>query len=323
MAPKGHGLTKESLNDQSGEFLEWNIQAGAPNGGAPMAVQIPQLPQYAYTEEDKLQSAMYDIAGINEVSRGQLPAAGIPALGMQILQEQDETRMGIMTEQHEHAFARLGQLILMYAGEYYKTPRLLKVAGDGLEYTVKDFTGADLKGNYDVIVKRGSTIPNSKALHRQDIINAFQQGLLGDPNDPELRQQVLSMMEFGDEADMWQDYALDMAQAKRIIKMIEEEQIPTIDIADNHKLIFRQLNNYRKSDKFQVMTPYAQAILQDTMEQCIQAKQHLMNPTLKMETQVAEDQLQSSAPDEAAAGAMAPAPEEGGPVQVPELNPIQ
>lgn len=316
-APKGHGMIKEALNDQSGEVLEYNPQPGAKDGGAPVALQIPTLPQYAYTEEDKLQSAMYDIAGINEVSRGQIPAAGIPALGMQILQEQDETRMGIMTEQHEHSYSRLGQLILMYIGDYYKTPRLLKVAGDGLEYTVKDFTGADLKGNYDVIVKRGSTIPNSKTLKRQDIINAYQQGLLGDPNDPELRQQVLSMLEFGDESDMWQDYAIDMAQAKRIIKMIEEEQVPTIDIADNQKLIYRELNNYRKSDKFLVLSPYAQAILQDTMEQCIAAKTHLMNPTLKMQTQLAEDQLQSSAPDQAVAGAI-PSPQGQAQEQPPE-----
>ncbi len=44
IAPKGHGLNQESLNDQSGEVLEYDIQPNAPNGGAPMPSPVPNIP---------------------------------------------------------------------------------------------------------------------------------------------------------------------------------------------------------------------------------------------------------------------------------------
>jgi len=139
---KGSGLTAETINDQSGEVLEYNPVPGA---GAPQAMTIPVMPQYAYQEAETLEKMMYDIAGINEVSRGQLPSAGIPAIGMSFLMEQDDTRIGIVTEQHEHSWAQVGKLILMYIGTYYKMPRLLKSAGKNLEYTVRKFTGEHLR----------------------------------------------------------------------------------------------------------------------------------------------------------------------------------
>ena len=60
-----------------------------------------------------------------------------------------------------------------------------------MSYLVKDFTGDDLKDNFDVIVVRGSTIPNSKILHRQEILNAYSQGILGDLKDPRLREKEI------------------------------------------------------------------------------------------------------------------------------------
>jgi len=56
IAPKGHGLVAEALNDQSGEFLEYSPNPMAVNGGEPKAVDAPSIPQYAYVEEEKLQS---------------------------------------------------------------------------------------------------------------------------------------------------------------------------------------------------------------------------------------------------------------------------
>lgn len=290
IAAKGHGMMQESLNDQSGEIVEYN---NVPNTPPPSAMSIPVIPAYAYTEDERLKEMMYDIFGINEISRGQLPSAGIPAIGMQFLMEQDDTRIGIVTENHEHAWAKLGQLMLMYVSEYFKMPRLLKIAGSNLDYTVKSFVGSDLKDNHDVIVIRGSTLPGSKVLKRQEIINAYQQGFLGDPADPKVREKVLGLLEFGDVGEMWRSYGVDMAQIKKQMTDIEQGLIPEVSEFDNNELHISEKNEYRKSDKFEKLSPVSKQILMSDIESRIQILMNQANPGLKSQMQGIQTDMQA------------------------------
>lgn len=301
MAAKGHGIHMEAYTDQSGEFIEYDVVPGAP---PPQAVQIPAIPQYAYAEEDKLDAMINQISGINEVSQGSLPSAGIPAVGMQFLEEQDVTRLGVIIEQHEHAYADLGRLTLKYVSKYYEMPRVLKTAGRNLEYAVKSFIGRDLKNNFDVIVIKGSTIPGSKILRRQEILNAFERGLLGNPQDPKLREKVLSMLEFGDVAEMWQDYSIDMAQIKEDLDAIEKGDIPLVNELDNHELHIQEKNRYRKSDKFKTLSDVSREILLNNIEEHIASVMKLSNPGLEENKALADEMVAAASaqdPNEAIA----------------------
>lgn len=282
VAARGHGLAMEGLDNESGEVVEYDP---VPNAQEPHALQPPTVPQYAFTESDVTEKEMYDIAGINEISRGQLPAAGIPAVGMQFLAEQDDTRVGVVTEQHEHAWARVGKLILLYANAFYKTKRKLKEAAKDRSYRVKDFTGEDLRNNCDVIVIRGSTLPGSKVLRRQEIVNAWQQGMLGDPADPTVRYRVLEMLEWGDLAEMWHDQALDLAQIDWKLNQVEAVQMPPVHEMDNHKLTIEELNRYRKTEKYQRLGTIvglggvtAQQVFDQLLEAHLQEAMKLQSP---------------------------------------------
>lgn len=267
VAARGSGLSQESMNDESGEIVYFTPVPSAPNGGMPTELGIPNIPQYAYTEEDRLNNMFNEIFGISDVSKGEMPSASIPAIGMQLLTEQDDTRIGIMTEQHEHAWANIGSLILKYVEFGYDMPRKLKIAGTNLAYTVKEITGEDLKGNTDVYVIRGSTLPGSKTLKRQEILNTYSQGLLGDPNDPKVKEHVLNMIEFGDVGEMWQDYGIDMAQIKRGMESLQIGRPVPVDDFDNHTLWIQEINRFRKGDKFPTLDPQVQNLLIQTMHQ--------------------------------------------------------
>lgn len=264
-AARGSGLAQESLNDESGEVVYYTPVPSAPNSGAPEAMQVPNIPQWAYTEEDRLENMLGEVFGISQVSKGEMPSASIPAIGMQLLTEQDDTRIGITTEQHEHAWARVGRLILKHVEFGYDLPRKLKIAGSNLSYTVRELTGDDLKGNTDVYVIRGSTVPGSKTLKRQDIINTFNLGLLGDPKDPKVREKVLADLEFGDYQNMWEDYGLDMAQIKRRMQIVETGRPIPVDDYDNHALWIQEINRYRKTDKFESLPPQTQQLFTELM----------------------------------------------------------
>lgn len=280
LAVKGHGLSKESLNDANGEVVQYTP---VPNAPPPEAMTLPQMPQYVFQEEESIDSNFDDIFGINEVSKGQLPAAGIPAIGMQLLTEQDDTRIGVMTDSHEESWARVGMLELKYAQRFYKTKRLLKIAGKNQEYTIRDFTGDDLPGDNDVIVIPGSTRPGSKVLKRQEILNAWQQGLLGDPADPRVREKVLGMLEFGDAAEMWRDFALNERQAKLMLEMIEKSlTLPPAHELDANDFIIRKLNEYRK-ERWGTLSPAIQQLIDDAIEERVQLLMSQSDPEMAAE----------------------------------------
>ncbi len=257
-AARGSGLSQEAMNDESGEIVYYDPVPNAGNG--PEAIQIPNIPQYAYNEEDRLNNMLNDISGISEVSRGTLPSASIPAIGMQLLTEQDDTRIGVETEMNEYAWARVGSLILKHVQVGYALPRKIKMAGPGLEFAVKEVSGDMLNDNTDVMCIRGSTLPGSKTLRNQEIMNRYQQGLLGDPMDPKVREKVNELTEFGDVQGCFEDYTLDMAQIQRGIEGLERGIMPIVDEGDNNALWAQELNRYRKGDKFISLPPELQQI---------------------------------------------------------------
>lgn len=263
-APRGSGIAQEALTDDT-EMMYYTPVPNAPAGLE--VLQVPMIPQYAYQEEDRLNQQFGELAGIGESSKGQPPNAQIPAIGMQLMIEQDDTRIGVTTEQHEHAWARVGMLGLKYAEKFWVMPRKLKVAGKALEYAVQDVKGKQINGNTDVIVIRGSTLPGSKTLNRQTILNAYQQGLLGQPGDPKVVERVLGMIEFGDTQGLWEDFGLDMAQITRGIKKLEQGIPLEFDIAlDNHALWILELNRYRKTEKFEKVDPQVQDLFHGAIQ---------------------------------------------------------
>ena len=284
-APRGSELAQEAMNDESGEIVYYTPVPTAPGGIEPIV--IPPMPNWAINLQKQDVEDINDISGISEVSRGTLPSASIPAIGMQLLTEQDDTRIGVMTEQHEYAWAGIGKLILKYIEKYYVLPRKLKMSGPDLAYTVKEICGDDLKGNTDVMVIRGSTLPGSKTLNRQDIMNVYNGGLLGDPKDPKVREKTLDMLEFGDVTGVWEDLALDKNQIKRVMDALEQGLPVNISEFDNHVVWLMELNKYRKSDKWDTINPTIQAHFINTMEGCLQALIKMNTPAANPAPQAA------------------------------------
>lgn len=276
IAARGHGLTQEAINDQSGEVVEYDPVPGASE---PHAMTIPVVPAYVYQSQDRLKKDINDIIGLGEIAQGNMPYAGIPAEGMQLMLEQTETRIGIEVEQHEQAYAQFGELILRYANKFIITPRNLKNK-EGNKIIFSTFTGEDIK-SFDVSVKKGSTVPNSKILERQEILNAWKQGLLGNPADPATAQSVLSMIEFGNNQDLWKDVVLDKNQINKTIKEIEQGLVPAVNKFDNHAMHIVEKNRYRKSDRFDALPDQYKKLLIDDMLKHLEMATVIANPQLE------------------------------------------
>lgn len=292
IAAKGHGLIQEALNTESGEVVEYDPIPGIPE---PHAMTLPVIPQYAYTEYDSIKKAIWDIFNLSEVSQGKLPSASIPAIGINLLLEQDETTIGFEVEGHEHSWARVGMLILKFSAKYCITDRKLKSKGTNMEYNVRTYNGEMLRENFDVTVIRGSTVPNSKVLKRQDIMNLYQSGLIGSPEDPAVKMQVLGQMEYGEESESWKRYHLNMSQVQRTIKQLEQGILPVVDEKDNHVMHLDEKNNYRLSEKWDRLPPAIQQLFQLDMKAHTDIVIGQMNPAL---AQPPEDPMPPPPPPE-------------------------
>lgn len=287
IAARQHGLMKESLNDQNGEVVEYDVVPGA---GEPHAMQIPLIPEYAYKETESLENDIAQVFGLSEVSRG-IVQPSMPAVGMQLILEQDETRIGIEIEQHEHAYARLGTLCLKFVEKCYKTKRALRKKDSQGNFNVRYYSGEELKGNTACMVIRGSSVPTSRSLRRQDILNTYQLGLLGNPGDPALRMKVMQQLEFGDTAGMWTQFSSTKAQIKKMIDDIEKGVITVENAAlsvsqyDDHVLFLMDLNEYRKSDKYESLMPEQKEAFLRVMDAHLEWQARITNPAVAMPPQ--------------------------------------
>lgn len=326
IAARGHNLAREAFNDQSGEVVEFDP---VPNTSEPHAFQTPAIPQYVFEDERTLKDDINDTAGINEASRGQLPSSSIPAIGMQLLVEQDDTRIGVETEAHEHSYADLGRILLKFVDKYYETDRLLKTIGEDLEYAVRKFKGSDIRENFDVHVIRGSTLPGSKVLKRQEILNLADRGYFGNPQDPTVIQNVMSMLEFGDEYKGWKRHSLRMAQIQRGIAMIEEQSIkPAVSEFDDHALWLQELDDYRISEKYMKLDSEQQGTVLELMNDHLnfilelrgQSSDPHDDPSLQETT--AAQQAETQAKEQVMASNQPPSgmPENQSPLPQPQLS---
>ena len=116
-----------------------------PNTGPPQPMQIPQMPSYGFTRMFETQDAWLITFAVSmrflEVYYHQLYASSRYG----VLQEQDQTRIGVQTSKMSADLQELVNLLRNTLANTMKCQECFKIAGDGLGYTVKEFVGKDFK----------------------------------------------------------------------------------------------------------------------------------------------------------------------------------
>lgn len=140
----------------------------------------------------ELNDAAFDsISGLNAVLEGQRPE-GDPTKGeVEILRERGMATFKAPLDQLIEFEKRLSYLLLQTARQSLWTSRLIRVMGENGAWSIKQFTGADLHGEVDVVVNPVSAWPKSQLLQQLRLKEAIAMGVLN-PQDPEIAEQILS-----------------------------------------------------------------------------------------------------------------------------------
>jgi len=152
LIPKTSNIDKNALDTSVGEMVQY---MPSPNAPAPTQANLSPIPYYYFQILEWLDKAFEDISGFHEVKSARLPTGANNPSGVMVnlLLEQDETRLAPAVKQYILSLKQESKLYLKMVQDLYDEDRILRIAGIENEVEILDFSGAALKGNNDVTVE--------------------------------------------------------------------------------------------------------------------------------------------------------------------------
>lgn len=229
--------------------------------GVPSYLQPPNMPPYVIEEIDRIEASIQEISGQHEVSNSQVPAGVTAASAINLLLEQDDTRLGPTISEMETQLSYAGRMVLELVAEYYTEERMLKIAGPDANYDFVSFKGEMLHGNTAVEVQAGSAFPTSKAAKQaaiRDLLTLMLQN--GQTPDPRTMRRIMRDFQIGGLEAFTEDISRDVGQCNREHWLMYRGQPLPINSFDNDTIHIGEHEDQMKSNKFFRSDPRIQAL---------------------------------------------------------------
>lgn len=267
LVPRTAKVRQSSFDAEAGEKIDYN---SGPRGERPELMQPASISQASMQEIAHTLSDMQEISASHEVSRGILPSANIPAEGIQMLQDADNTSMGDTVSNVDNCLVQLGKLILSNCAQFWDEERMVRATGEGNRTEAHKVTGAELKGvdrhadYFDVRITPGSTLIKDPEKQREMVANLIQLGYLNPAAD---KDKIAKMLELGSVQNLFQDLRLDEQWAQRENELMEMgDYVVPRDFEDHqtHVLIH---NRFRKTERYRRLPQGVQVLFDQHVEQ--------------------------------------------------------
>lgn len=238
-----------------GEEVVYN-DTGSP-GAVPSFMQVPELPGYVQNLPSLIENSMREISGQHEVTGSNVPAGVTAASAINLLQEQDDTRLGPDVEAMAHSLEEVGTRILWLVGKYYTDERHLKITGEDGAWDVMAFKGSMLRGQSSIEVQIGAGMPQSKAAKQaaiQQVLNLFIQN--GVQMDERSLRRVLSQYEVGGLEQFFATQQRDTRQVQEENRKMALPDAQPLDINafDNDDIHIAEHEDFQKSARYGMLS---------------------------------------------------------------------
>lgn len=225
-------LEQEGLSP--GKVLVYRQGSSAPKYMANTSVPL----DFAH-EETKLLEEIMLVSGTTDILRdGAAIASNMSGVALQLLIEQDESRLSVTAEKIRECIKLMGEHILRLYKQFAVIPRLQKVVGDNGEIEVFYFSSSDITSD-EIVFETQSDITETLAQRRTMVFDLLKAGLLADENGKlsnRMRMKALDLLGFG----IWEN-AQDLNElhtkkaSSENLKMLSGESVDVLEI-DNHDL---------------------------------------------------------------------------------------
>jgi hypothetical protein len=214
-------------------------------------MNVPELPVYVQNQIGTIEQAIREISGQHEVSSSQVPAGVTAASAINLLQEQDDTRLGPDIADMETSLAQVGKRVLWLLGKYATDERTMQIAGEDGQWDFEAFKSQMVKGCDDIEVQVGSGIPQSKAAKQaaiSQVLNTFIQNGVA-MQERQLRK-IMREFEVGGLEAFFADLSTDVRQVNdENRRMASGEQI-TVNPFDADQVHIEEHENFQKTAKY-------------------------------------------------------------------------
>lgn len=233
-------------------------------------MQVQEIPQSLFSKLTEMRSEFIDISGVSEMSRSsQSPGYISSGTALEILKEQDDTRLTLTAENIRMAIQTVGQQWLRLFKQFVVAPRITRISGeDAGDITTVIWMASEITSD-DVVVDTDNEMTNTPAQRKQLALELIQTGMFNDPDTQQMtretRAKLMEVFKLGN----W-EHTIDMddlhsARARREQMELERHKLPRIMELDNHSLHVQEHIKYALSAEFRRlsdrMPDMAQAML--------------------------------------------------------------
>lgn len=198
-------LTVEDGSVDAEELAEDGISPGKiivyrQGSSAPQMMSYGGFPNELGYEEDRLTNEFITVSGVSEISRtSQMPTNVTSGVALQLLIEQDDTRVAVTGEYIRKALKRVAKHIIRLFRQFAVRTRIMRVIGENDKSEIYYFDSTELSSD-DVVFDTENDISFTPAQKKSAVFDLLKTGLLTDENgkmDVGTKAKVLEILGFG------------------------------------------------------------------------------------------------------------------------------
>ena len=213
---------------------------------APQFFFCVQVPSDFEKEEEKLLSEFSTLSGTSEIGSMENVAASLSGVALELLIDENETRLKFTTDSIKSAIKTIAKQILRLYKQFATFPRLIKIVGENGDLDVVYFKGNDISSD-DVQFDTDNESNDTLSQRRNMIFTLLDKGLLTDENGnitKSMKAKIMENLGFG----VW-DTSVDLSDLHiknadtENSKMNEAVEVDVKEI-DDHSLHINQHISY-------------------------------------------------------------------------------
>ena len=231
LVDKDSGIDTSTITNAPGLLLKKNrgseIRRDAP----------PAMPSYLQTVANDLKYDIQVISGVFDATRGERPMSVTSGTAIQALQESSQGRIRLKIQSLEQMLSELGGMWLKRMQQFWTLPRQIRIMGGqiapdtvplqigGQKVVFKTVSKDDIDGDFDVMIKTGSTMPINKSA-RFDTIMKLAQTTAEDGLPMIDRRTIIEYAELDNPEDIiirFEEEKLRQAQQQEQMAKMEQE----------------------------------------------------------------------------------------------------
>ncbi len=221
----------------------------------PQLLDPGRVPTDFHYEEDRLLSEFIAVSGVSEIMRSSsVPSALTSGVALQMLIEQDDTRLSVTAEYIRSAVRKTAKQVLRLYKQFCKTQRLSRFCGDNCETEVLCWNSSDISCD-DVVFDTENELNSTPAAKQNMTLELLRMGLLNDENgklSDSVRFKILDVLGYGGWEFTKDIMSLHINRAEKENLSIKEKEPQVLEI-DDHKLHISSHTKFALSSDFEEM----------------------------------------------------------------------